>query len=161
MSLSELKKLDFYELFEGELGGVARDREMAAILDQCWPDCSEGVRGNAVMAPADSARLEQLFKLFGVPMNIADNSLKVVGHAYDVFSLGLSSYVSYRLQHPDTFLRFVADWPEPWQRYVEAVATCNTDEARRLANELQPLSPDCVMPPKVPVFGTDPPARSE
>lgn len=148
-SISSLRKFNFYDAFEREVDGKPRPWELAAILDQFWPECSEGVRGNAIMSPDDAARMEQLFELFGVPMKVLENSVQVVGHAYDVFGQALASFVNQKLRHPDEFHRFVHDWPDDWREYIEAVAAQDREAARAFAVKLQPLSPNCIFPPGV------------
>lgn len=146
MSVSKLRTLDFHGTFENELGGTPRAKEVAEVLDQMWPEASVGTRGNYVMAPADSERLEKLFTMFGVPMKVAENPVRVVGRAYDVFVLGFASYVDQALRKPDTFDEFAQDWSEDWRAYIKAVAAQDNAEARRLAVKLQPLAPECQYP---------------
>ncbi len=101
------------------------------------------------MAKSDVDQLEAMYAMFGVPLKVSQNSLTTLGYAYDLFVLRLKPFVRARLTHPDTFTRFVGDWPEDWVRYVDAVATLRLDEARAIAKKLQPLSPDCPLPPDV------------
>lgn len=137
------------ELIARECGSVDRAPHLTAIMQQWWPDCYTSEHsGKVIMAPADAAKLEKLFVMFGVPMLVNDNSLEVLGHAYDVFSLGLESFVSHKIEFPDEdFDDYLHDWPTEWVRYVEAVAAENVTEARRLAVKLQVLSPGCAYPP--------------
>ncbi|GAB3644707.1 hypothetical protein [Ramlibacter alkalitolerans] len=151
MSLRKLAQFDFYGMYSNEPGmGRMPPREQWLILNQVWPEVSEGSRGNAVMAPEDAERLEKLFLMFGVPMKVAENSLEIVGRAYDVFALALEPWVGNKFRYWDSFDRFAHDWPEDWRKYIEAVAREDHAEARQWAVKLQPLSPDCVFPPGVP-----------
>jgi hypothetical protein len=137
-------------LLDSLQGGNPRDVSLVEILEQVWPDsycCS--VSHAVVMAPDDETRLEALFELFGVPLRIADNSLTVLGHAYDVFALGLSRVVNRKLRFPETFETYLEDWSQEWVQYIEAVAYQNLPEARRLASKLQVLAPECRYPPGV------------
>ncbi len=101
------------------------------------------------MAPADADNLERLYEMFGVPMKVADNSLEILGHAYDVFCVSLETFVSHKLQFPEEFDAYLDDWPIDWVRYIEAVAAEDKAKARQLANKLQVLAPDCMFPPGV------------
>lgn len=104
------------------------------------------------MAPADSARLETLFKLFGEPMAVADNSLEVLGHASDVFAVGLSAHVGNKLHFPgkvgarETLRETSQRWPQDWVSFIGEVAVEDFTESRRLAVKLQVPSPDCAYP---------------
>ena len=135
------------------LGGVPRDARLAELLEQFWPEChTSEFSGKTIMTPADAQRLETLFKMFGVPMTVADNSLQIKGRAYDVFSMGLGTFVSHKLRFPATFGEcqsfrdYLSDWSEDWVTYVEAVASEDFAESRRLAIKLKVLDPDCVYP---------------
>lgn len=142
------------ELFTAaELGEQSRDPLMVELLEQFWPECFEDVHGTVVMGETDVARLESLFDLLGVPMAVHQNSIATLGHAYDIFVLGLARFVSRKLRFPDMDLsNFLLDWPLPWVRYVEAVAAGNSAQAPTLAIALQPLAPDCVFPLGVALF---------
>lgn len=137
------------ELIAKECGIVDKAPRLTEILRQWWPECYKSeFSGKVIMAPQAVVNLEKLFTMFGVPMLVAENSLEVLGHAYDVFSLGLEPFVSNKLQFPDEdFDDYLHDWPKEWVRYVEAVAAEDLAEARRLAHQLQVLSPDCGYPP--------------
>jgi hypothetical protein len=132
-------------------GGKARDPRLVAILEQWWPECYKSeFSGKVIMAPQEAENIEKLFTMFGVPMLVAENSLEVVGHAYDVFCISLESFVSHKLQFPeDPLAAYLDDWPADWVHYIEAVAREDAVEARRLARELQVLAPGCAYPPGV------------
>ena len=137
----------------GTLGGIERPSHLAEILDQLWPDCVKGeLSGKTLMRPADAIRLEALFKLFGVPMLVKENSIEVLGRAYDVFGQAFSGFVSQKLRFPGSvgsrknFKEYLYKWPADWVEYIEAVASENFSEARRLAVKLNVLSPDCEYP---------------
>ena len=150
MSLRKLAQHDFYNMLKNEPGmGPMPDPAIWAVLNQFWPEVSEGSRGNAVTSPEDAERLESLFRMFGVPMKVLENSIEVVGRAYDVFVQGLGSFVERKLSHPTTFHRYVDDWPDDWRSYIEAVAAQDNARAHEWAIKLQPLSRDCVYPPRV------------
>ena len=132
-------------------GGAVRDPRLVAILEQWWPECYKSeFSGKVIMAPLAAENLEKLYSLFGVPMLVADNSLEVLGRAYDVFCISLESFVSHKLQFPEAPLAaYLDDWPADWVQYIEAVAREDAVEARRLARELQVLAPECAYPPGV------------
>jgi hypothetical protein len=143
-------------LFSGELGQEL-DEDTEALFNVFWPECFESqATGKVVMADEDRARLERLFKRFGAPLKVEDNSLTVVGHAYDVFGLNLSSHVLARLRSPEDFKTLCTywEWPHDWVAYVEAVALGDPAQARAYALALQPLSPDCAFPSGVTRFDT-------
>lgn len=136
------------------LGGIARDAAIAELLEQFWPECyTSEFSGAVIMAPADAQRLEALYAMFGVPLKVSENGLGILGRAYDVFVMGLGTFVSHKLRFPTTFgecqsfREYLQDWPEDWVAYIEAVAAQDASETRRLAVKLQVLSPDCVYPP--------------
>lgn len=135
------------------LGGIARPPHLAEILDQFWPECiTGGLSGKTIMRPEEAVKLEALFKLFGVPMLVKDNSIEVLGRAYDVFGQALSGFVSQKLRFPGAFGQcknfkdYLPAWPAEWVEYIEAVASENFSEARRLAVKLKVLDPDCEYP---------------
>ena len=135
------------------LGGIPRDGRMVEILEQFWPVCyTSEFSGAVIMAPAEAERLEGLYALFGVPLKVSENRLTVLGRAYDVFCMGLGTFVSHKLMFPEkfgeceSFREYLQDWPDDWVAYLEAVAAKNVQEARRLAVKLHVLSPDCEYP---------------
>lgn len=134
------------DLMQSDLPGKPIPSDLYDVLFQVWPETSEGVRGNAVMLPEDAKGLEQLFRLFGVPMKIEENSLSLVKFAYEVFGVALPIYVSLAIRMPESFRRRYAHWPADWLDYIEAAAQRNEARTRELAKKLQPLSPDCVFP---------------
>lgn len=126
---------------------------LATVLEQCWPELDTGSKGLCVCAPADAARLDALFALFGANLRTYESTPAVVGRAYDVFLMSLGPSVEAKLRGAATSL-FEA-WPADWRAYIEAVATENSAEAKRLYKQLQPLSPDCVFPKGVFVGNAD------
>lgn len=135
------------------LGSIPRPPHLVEILDQFWPECyTSEFSGKAIMAPEDAARLEALYRMFGVPMLVADNSLQILSWAYEVFVQGLGLFVNHKLRFPTTFgacnsfREYLPEWPDDWVHYVEAVAAENFSESRRLAKKLNVLAPDCVYP---------------
>ena len=135
------------------LGGLPRDPRLVEILEQFWPDCHQSQFGNGViMSPDKAEKLEALYKMFGVPMLVSENSLQVLGRAYDVFCLGFGNFVNHKLRFPQkfgqcqSFREYLAEWPEEWVLYIETVAAEDFENARKWAVELQVLSPDCVYP---------------
>jgi len=136
------------------LGALQRPAHLVKILEQFWPECYKSeFSGKVVMAPADAELLEALYELFGVPMLVSENSLEILGRGYDVFCMGLGTFVSHKLMFPVTFgecksfREYLGEWPEKWVEYIEAVAAENKSEARRLASSLQVLAPECEYPP--------------
>ena len=99
------------------------------------------------MTPKNVNDLEDLFEMFGVPMKVADNSLNVLGRAYDVFALGLGLMVARQLIIPSWNFE---GWPEDWADYLRAVVAGDKLIAREWAQKLQPLAPGCVFPDEVP-----------
>ena len=135
------------------LGGISRPSHLAEILDQFWPDCVKGeLSGKTLMRPEDAVKLEALFKLFGMPMLVKDNSIEVLGRAYDVFGQALSGFVSQKLRFPGAvgnkknLQEYLPAWPADWVSYIEAVAAEDFAEARKLAKKLKVLDPDCEYP---------------
>lgn len=140
------------------LGGLPRDPRLASILDQFWPECYVSDHsGKIIMAPNDVAKLEALYLMFGVPMLVSENSLEVLGHAYDVFCIGLSTFVSKKLIFPakqgvcKTFAEAMSkfNWSQDWIDYIEAVAAEDHKAARKFAVRLNVLAPECEYPPYV------------
>lgn len=135
-----------------KLGLAERPAEIARLLDLWWPDAYKSeYTGKAIMSPADSADLEALFELFGVPMRVADNQYEIVKYAYGMFATALSHWVDRKLYHPEHYpnagdMARSYGWSEDWGAYIEAVAAGDRAQARRLAIKLQPLSPDCEFP---------------
>lgn len=165
---SDLRKLaKLPSLVDGayaHLGAIPRDPHKVEILEQMWPEChTSEFTGTVIMAPSDVERLEALYRMFGVPLLVKDNSLQVLGHAYDVFGLSLSTFVSHKLMFPEkfgqckSFREYLGDWPDKWVQYIEAVASADFKEARRLAQELQVLAPGCEYPADIHVNGPCPP----
>ena len=72
------------------LGSIPRPLHLVEILDQFWPECyTSGFNGKTIMAPEGAARLEALYKMFGVRMlvNVALISMiaaPVLGHQLPV-----------------------------------------------------------------------------
>lgn len=147
MTLRNLPNLD--DAFAGELGRP-RPADMAALLDQFWPECFESTStGCAVLKPEDARRPEALFTLFGVALKVGEHSLDTVGRAYDVLAPRLGPVVTWRLTVPRTYESLTRDWPQEWRDYIEAVARQDQPLAQMFAQKLRPLSPDCVLPPDV------------
>lgn len=136
---------------ERALVGKPLSERDAHTLEVWWPECFTSAATGKVVMPAEAAaQLEAMFERFGVPMKVADNSLEVLGRAYDVFGVSLASQVVEVLRRPKEDLRrYYFDWPQDWVDYIEAVARDDAAEARRLALMVQPLAPDCVYPPGV------------
>lgn len=151
--LRKLPSLDRLNLAPGEralVGKALSDRD-AYTLEVWWPECFTSVATGKVVMPADAAaQLEALFERFGVPLKVDDNSLEVLGRAYDVFGVSLAAQVVEVLRHPERNLkRYYSDWPQDWVDYIEAVANDDAPASRRLAMKVQPLAPECVYPPGV------------
>lgn len=124
--------------------------EVDEVLGQVYPELIERQAGGCIAASLDDEeRLEQLFAMFGVPLRVRACSPGLLGHAYDTFGLAFGTAVRHCLRNPLTFRAFMDDWPEPWQRYVEAVAGQRKLEAVLLARELNVLRPSCKYPPGV------------
>ncbi len=154
VTTSDLRKLpSFDSLFGADVGGLPRDPCVVEVLEQFWPDCFESTHGGVVMSPEDAARLERLFEMFGVPMKVSQHTLKDLGHAYDVFSISLAGFVSYRLRFPDRFRQWLYDWPQDWVDYIDAVAVQDTRKARELASRLKVATAQCQYPPGILVAG--------
>ena len=138
----------------GSLGGISRPPHLAEVLDQNWPpDCATSdISGKLLARPEDAERLEKLFKLFGVPILVKDNSAQIIGRAYDVFGQALSLFVNQKLRFPtnfgqcESFREYLSAWPDDWVKYIEAVAAEDFEESRRLAKKLKVLDPDCEYP---------------
>lgn len=126
-----------------------RPDEFLDVLEFEWPHVWVDEAGRCVASAEDTRRLEALFRVFGVPMLVRDNSLNVLGHAFDTFVLGFSDYVRRCLLRPRAFEEQVYDWPQHWCDYVRAVARQDLAQARRLAVQLQPLAPGCAHPPRL------------
>lgn len=145
--INELPRLT--TLFKGELGADVSD-ELYNTFHFFWPECFESeATGKVVMAEEDTVQLEKFFRRFGVPMQVAENSLAVISRAYEVFHLTLGAFIDRRLFRPEAFAANPEGWPQPWLDYIDAVVQGDEVTARQLANQLQPLAPECPFPPGV------------
>lgn len=145
--LSKFLKMKKLGMLPGDVDN--RDPALVAIFEQDWPECYESeLSKTVIMSTDDAANLEELFALWGVPMKVFDNPMAVVSRAYDVFATyGLGFQL-------DKFMKLTAEelrqlystWPVEWIEYLEAVGKADKETARKYAQKLQPLSPDCVFP---------------
>lgn len=136
----------------GKYAGKALSPEEKAAFDVWWPDeAFESRHGGTMMKPESEAALETLFERFGVPLKVKENSIATVGHAYDVFGIALSSAICDAIEMSGQFpiRKYLDHWPSDWLDYIESVINKDTATARRLANKLQPLAPECQFPPGV------------
>ena len=139
---------DMSGLMNRELGGNEVPARLFAVFMQMWPDLYEGADGGTRCKQAEAVPLlEQLFEMYGVPMKVADNSITVLGHAFDVCA-ALAMHVMRQLRYPKTFRRINDDWPEEWLSYIEAVAAEDKEGARAWAQKLLPFALDTELPPR-------------
>lgn len=135
-------------LFPGELG-AALDAEAGQLFYMPWPECFVSMStGEVVMSDEDRTLLEKLYRRWGVPLKVRENSEAVLLHAFDTFALSFQMHITRRLRRPEDFRQMTTywNWPKEWVAYFDAVAAGDEKGARALAMNLQPLSPDCRFP---------------
>lgn len=140
------RDLSFIEDDLEALGMQRPPAEALRVLNMLFPEVSHDLDGAWHMPPDQAAQLDAFFEAFGVPVRTTNAPLAAIERAYGICALGLTHFVNLKLRQPGYFGRRTRDWPAAWREYIEAVASLNRPEAQRLAAQLQPLDPDCVMP---------------
>lgn len=125
------------------------DRAITEITQQYWPEILDSMHGGCLtVEPEDGVKLEKLCEMFGVPLKLKLCSVAVIGHAYDIFCLGMASCVRKALEYKDDVDEVLYYLPHEWRAYIVAVAQQRQADAQRMARELRVLRYDADYPPR-------------